>query len=129
MSFKNSISLILIVLGFSFSCLSQDLIPYRVGEKWGYADENGTLIYEATHDSVSAFKWNKSLKAYGSLVFDGEKSIYINKANKPIFDADYKNIHLLSFREWIIAEGPKISVKHKRRTRFRRHLLGVGHIP
>ncbi|MCB0399314.1 MAG: WG repeat-containing protein [Winogradskyella sp.] len=103
MLLRNSLILIVTIVGFSINSYCQDLIPYRVGNKWGFADDKGKLVYEAEYDSVGVFERNKTLKTYGSMVYKGERSTYINKTNKPIFDANYKNIYHI-YREWIIAK-------------------------
>jgi hypothetical protein len=88
----------------------QDLIPYRVDDKWGYADKAGKLVYEAVYDSVGVFRWNNLLEKHGSMVYQKDKSIYVDKKLTPIFDAAYKNI-ILDYRGWIIAE--KENGKHQ----------------
>lgn len=80
----------------------QDLIPYKVNNKWGYADGDGKMVYQAIYDSVGIFKWNSTLKEYGSMVYKKDKSIYINKQNSPIFNPEYKDI-ILDYHGWIIA--------------------------
>ncbi|WP_299111328.1 WG repeat-containing protein [uncultured Winogradskyella sp.] len=73
-----------------------------MNEKWGFADSNGKLVYNAVYDSVGVFKWNKTLEKYGSMVYKGDTSAYIDKQNKSIFDSKYKNIIL--YYDWIIAQ-------------------------
>lgn len=79
----------------------QDLIPFKVNDKWGYADASGKLVFNAVYDSVGVFEWNSTLKKYGSMVYKGDKSMYINKKNKSIFSTDYKDVIL--YNDWILA--------------------------
>jgi hypothetical protein len=102
MLLKNNIIKLLCIIGFMNYGYCQDLIPYKVNNKWGYADGTGKMVYNAIYDSVGVFKWNNTLKKYGSMVYKKDKSIYINKENLPIFNAKYKDV-ILDYNDWIIA--------------------------
>lgn len=102
MLLRNNIISLLCLIGFMNYGYCQDLIPYRVDDKWGYADKAGKIVCKAVYDSVGVFEWNNTLKKHGSMVYKKDKSIYIDKKISPIFNAAYKDI-ILDYYGWIIA--------------------------
>ena len=85
---KNSF---LIILFFSSTLgFTQDLIPYRVGDKWGFANDKGNLIIEADYDSVGLFQPNTLMQKHISIVKRNGKLNLIDSDNNIILDEGLK---------------------------------------
>ena len=85
---KNSLLFILFfssTLGFT-----QDIIPYRVGDKWGFANDKGNLIIEADYDSVGLFQPNALMQKHISIVKRNGKLNLIDSDNNIILDEGLK---------------------------------------
>ena len=63
-----------------------ELIPYRVKDKWGYSDINGKLIIPVQFDSAGLFGDNKEKKSLAR-VKSGSKYLLIDKLGKEVLDS------------------------------------------
>lgn len=67
--------LVLALLCFGY-VQGQDLVPYRVGDQWGFSDANRLLKIAVQYDSVLPFKFNKFIKKmYAKTIKNGEVSL------------------------------------------------------
>ncbi len=84
---KYKILLAAFALAFTLPSLAQDvdvsLIPYRSGEKWGFADPNKNIVVQPKYDAVEWFS-----NGYAAAKM-GTKWGYINKAGKMVIPAKY----------------------------------------
>ncbi len=74
-SHKNPINLVIaLVLGFLFmtpgfsgSLIAQsaslELVPYRLGDRWGYSDRKGQILIGAEYDAAERFSENRAVVA------------------------------------------------------------------
>ena len=57
--------------------ISQNLIPFRIGDKWGYANENGEIIIKPKFEAAGEFRekitWVKKNGKYGYIDKRGRK--------------------------------------------------------
>jgi hypothetical protein len=97
--------LLFIFLISCLSCFSQQfrkagLIPYRKGDKWGYADTNANIVIKPQFDSISFFngkglavvrkkKMLQVIKANGEIVFSVKASIN----DIDILDSNYLQLY------------------------------------
>lgn len=86
-------SILFIFIGLSYSIYSQQLYPYRVGDKWGYSDSKGKIIIKPKFNSAGFFFSNLKITSPIACVKKGKKYIFINKKGKKVikekFDKAY----------------------------------------
>jgi hypothetical protein len=68
----------------NFGTLSEGMISFQVGEKWGFLSRKGEIVIPPKFDSVSDFKYGRS-----RVLIDG-KSRYINFSGKYLPDPNSK---------------------------------------
>lgn len=77
---------ILLFCSLTINVFAQDLIPFRVNDKWGFSNSKGELVIEATYDSVGIFNPNRLLRKNVSIVKKNGVFNIINEQNVPLFD-------------------------------------------
>ena len=84
---KRIILLVVIALAFTLPSSAQEtdmtLIPYRSGEKWGFADANKNIVVQPKYDAIEWFSYGYAAAKVGA------KWGYINKAGKMVIPAKY----------------------------------------
>jgi hypothetical protein len=80
------------------SVQAQGLVPYRVGNQWGFSTIDGDIKIAPQYDSIVPFKFNRFLKErYAKIIKNGEESlidlkgdtlskVYMKKARKVTVD-------------------------------------------
>ncbi|OUS03405.1 hypothetical protein A9Q86_00385 [Flavobacteriales bacterium 33_180_T64] len=102
----NKIYTILILFCISTQGYTQDLIPFRAKDKWGFANTEGKIIINTVYDTVSVYEPNKLLKTRVSIVKKNGSINVIDKQNKTIFDYNLKLQNIFLLENFIIAERP-----------------------
>ncbi len=73
---KKIIPAILLLMFFQIG-ISQNLIPYRIGDKWGYSNEDGEIVIKPKFQEVGEFRdkitWVKKRGKYGYIDKKGRK--------------------------------------------------------
>lgn len=86
----NKYCIVLILFCASLNAFTQDLIPYRLNNKWGFANSDGELVIKATYDSVGVFNRSRLLRKNVSIVKKNGAYNIINEQNVPLFDFSLK---------------------------------------
>jgi len=73
----------LLINSFLFAQQLPDLIPYRIGKKWGYCNSNKEMVISAKYDEVRLFAGDKAAVRIG--IYWG----YINKKGKLVIPIKY----------------------------------------
>lgn len=85
---KRSVFIFLFLLG---TCLAEAqlpaLIPYRDGDKWGYADSTGKVIIAPQFTEVNFFSEGRAM------VYDGKKAGYINMKGEIVIPMKYSRLY------------------------------------
>ncbi len=76
-----------------------ELIPYRIGDKWGYVNRRGERVIESKYSSVEFFSTNNSLR-----IENNELVGIIDKNGKEIIPCTYADIKELSDKDYFIAK-------------------------
>jgi hypothetical protein len=71
--------LFIVFLIVAVKAFSQELIPYRVGNLWGFSDAKEKLILQAKYDSVTPFEYHKFFKKYYAIVREDDKMTLIDE--------------------------------------------------
>ena len=74
--------ILLLLLSSSFFNYPDPLIPFRKGNKWGFADVNKNVIIKPKYKSVSFFYFDYTSKTSVACVRKGDKYIFINRNGK-----------------------------------------------
>jgi WG containing repeat len=84
---------------YSFSQQPRILVPFRLGNKWGYSDTLGKIKIEPKYDSVSLFNYERSGNdVIANVVLKG-KPMVINDKGKTIVPPKYDEIRIISVLE------------------------------
>jgi len=86
----NKYRIVFILFCFSINAFTQDLIPFNLNNKWGFANSEGELIIKATYDSVGVFNRSRLLRRNVSIVKKNGAYNIINEQNVPLFDFNLK---------------------------------------
>ena len=70
--------------------LSQNLIPYRVGDKWGYSNEKGELVIKAKYQEAGEFR---------------DKITWVNKRGRKKTRFKFDEANYFGFRTAYVRKG------------------------
>jgi len=97
---KLSCFVLLITLFFSVHSVQAQtedlLVPYRIGDKWGFSNYEGKLIIDTKYDSVTTFSTRNFFEKELAYVFAGEKVGILDKRGKSVIPLSYNSIERLS---------------------------------
>ena len=81
----------------------QGLVPYRLGNQWGYSDANGELKITPKYDSITPFEYNKFLKKwYAKTIQNGEENL-IDEKGKILAPLVSRKAKKVTVQEYFIA--------------------------
>lgn len=86
---------------YSFT-LYQELVPYRNGAKWGYADKNMSIVIKPRFEAAGLFNQNRAP------VKKGGKWGCINEKGRLIIPASYDEFRVLSDNDFSVLKDGKI---------------------
>jgi len=97
---KREISIIILILFFQIG-YSQNLIPFRDGDKWGYANSKGEIVIKPKYQEAGEFRnkitWVKKNDKYG----------YINKKGRKKTCFKFDNANYFGFGTATVQKGDK----------------------
>lgn len=89
------------------------MVPYRVMDKWGYADTLGKMLIKPQFDSIGIFYHNKTLNTALSWFEEKGKFGVMNHKGVVVLPPNFTHIDLSEFRGFEKAEDPFVACNGK----------------
>ena len=78
--------IIITFLLFNKNGISQELVPFRIGEKWGYSNYAGNLIIKAKYDSVGLHDRNGFIDKIAAKIYKKDRQGLIDHFGKVLIN-------------------------------------------